>query len=189
MRFIRTAAIIVLAVALNARAEPLVHRQVNLYYIEGNSAVLLTEQIRKMGPEGEDGERRAARTKWHVHWKFRHNLQDKICRMEEIVVTVGLTTMRPRWRGEKNGPSALRERWSRLVAAVDRNESHHADLATRAGREIEAALMNTQPAADCDALAEAANKAASALLAKHRKASDEHDRVTDYGRTYGASLI
>lgn len=189
MRFVTTAAIIVLVVASTARAEPLVHRQVNFYYIEGNSAVLLTEQIGKMGPEGEDGARRAARTKWHVHWKFRHGLQDKACRIEEVVVTVGLTTMRPRWRGERNAPSALRARWSRLVAAVDRNESHHTDLATRAGREIEAALTNIQPAADCDALTETANKAASAILAKHRKASDEHDRVTDYGRTYGASLI
>lgn len=186
---LRPVAAVALVAVLSAQAEPLVHRQSSFYYIEGNSAVLLTEQIGKMGPEGEDGKRHPTRTKWHVQWKFRHSLHGSECKVEEVVVTVGLMTMRPRWRGETSGPSALRERWNRLIEAVDRNQAYHTEQATRAGREIETALMNTRPAANCDALAEAANKAASAVLEKYRQASDEHDRATGYGRTDGASLI
>jgi len=190
MPLLRPAAIVALTVALAAaHAEPLVHRQASFYYVEGNSAVLLAEQIGKAGPEGADRKRHPTLTKWHVQWRFRPNLQGSVCKMGEVVVIVGLITMRPRWRGEANGPSVLRERWNRLIEAVDRNQAYHTEQATLAGSEIEAQLRNTPPAADCDALTEAANKTASAILEKYQQASDEHDRTTDYGRTYGASLI
>ena len=101
MPLLRPAAIVALTVALTAaQAEPLVHRQASFYYIEGNSAVLLAEQIGKAGPEGADRKRHPTLTKWHVQWKFRPSLQGSVCKMEEVVVIVGLITMRPRWRGE-----------------------------------------------------------------------------------------
>ncbi|MGH8629875.1 MAG: DUF922 domain-containing protein, partial [Burkholderiales bacterium] len=129
-----------------------------------------------------DGKRHPSRTKWDIQWKFRHNVHGEACRMEEVAVAIGITTTRPRWRGEADGPAALRGRWKELMRAVDRNQVYHRGQAVRAGREIESALANSRPAASCDALTQAANEAAKTILEKYRLASEEHDRRTDYGR-------
>lgn len=169
--------------------EPLTRQQTSYYYIEGRSALLLTEQMNRKGPLGADGEHHPARTKWEVQWKFRHNIHAGVCKMEEVAVAVGVNTIRPRWREEKNGPAELRNRWQRLLQAVERNQAFHRQQAGRAGQEIEQALKKMQPAKTCEELTAQANETASKLLEKYRAASDEHDRKTAYGRKDGASLI
>jgi predicted secreted Zn-dependent protease len=185
----RLAALLVLEVAIAVHAEPLLSQQTSYYYIDGGSALLLTEQINQKGPEGVDGKRHPARTKWGVQWKFRHNIDGDVCKMEKVVVAVGVTTTRPRWSGETDGPAALRDRWKKLTQAVDRNQAYHKEQAASAAREIEAVLIGAKPTATCEELTEAANKAASDIVKKYNAASEEHDRRTDYGRRDGASLI
>jgi predicted secreted Zn-dependent protease len=112
-----------------------------------------------------------------------------VCKMEKIGVMVGVTTIRPRWRGEKQGAEALRERWKSMIEAIDRNEAYHKQEAIEAGRKIENALNDIEPTETCEALTEAANEVASGILAEHKKASREHNETTDYGRKNGVSLI
>ena len=170
-------------------AEPLVRAGTSYYYIEGASALVLTEQINQKGPLGVDGNRHPTRTKWDVQWKFRHNMHDGQCVMEDIYVAVGITSTIPRWRGAAAGAASLKARWQQLAAAVERNKRFHTDLAKRTGEQMESALQNIGPRPDCGALTEAANDAASRILKKQQAAADAHDRRTDYARKDGASLI
>ena len=179
----------VLLQSLTAQGEPPLRQQTSYYYIDGNSAVVLSEQINQKGPLGEDGKRHPSRTRWEVQWKFRHNLHDGVCKMEEVAVAVGVSTVRPRWRGEIRAARQLRERWRRFVDAVERYHDLHKEQALRAGREIEAALLGVAPAKTCEALAEQANRVAKALLDKHLKITEAYDRKTGYGRKKGATLI
>jgi predicted secreted Zn-dependent protease len=175
--------------ALPALGEPLVRISTSYYYIEGASALVLTEQINQLGPKGPDGRRHPARTQWHVQWKFRHNARGNECRMDEATVAVGISNTRPRWRGEKTGPASLQKRWARLTEAVERAEQHHRQQATRAGEEILAALQSLPPARNCQTLIESANHAANEILYRYQSISEEYDRRTDYGRKDGATLI
>jgi len=175
--------------AVSVCAEPAARVGASYYYIEGTSALVLTAQMNNKGPAGPDGRNHPSLTKWDVQWRFRHNMLGGVCQMEKISVMVGVTSIRPRWRDEKEGAEALRKRWSALLKAVDRNEAFHKEQALDAGRKIEAALENLVPAKDCEALTIAANEAAIAILEKHKAASRDHNERTDYGRKNGVSLI
>ncbi len=172
-----------------AHAEPSTRMGASYYYIEGASALILTAQLDTNGPKGPDGRHHPALTKWDVQWRFRHNMAGDVCKMEKVAVLVGVTAIKPRWRGEKDGAAALRERWKSMSEAIDRNEAFHKQQALEAGRKIEAALNQLEPAATCEALTEAANKIATEILAGHKKASRDYDQSNDYGRKNGVSLI
>lgn len=172
-----------------ASAEPSARIGASYYYIEGASALVLTAQMDNMGPTSPDGRHHPALTKWDVQWRFRHNMLGGACKMEKVSVMVGVTSIRPRWRDEKQGAATLRERWAELVKAVDRNEAFHKQQALAAGREIEEALNSLEPTGNCEALTVAANEAALSILEKHKKASQEYNDRTDYGRKNGVSLI
>jgi predicted secreted Zn-dependent protease len=177
------------ASAAPAAAEPLVRMNTSYYYIDGASALLLTEQINQKGPTGVDGSRYPARTRWEAQWRFRHNMHDGVCKMEDVAVAMGITTLRPRWRSESKGAKSLQVRWKQLMAAVDRNQQFHTAQAKRAGEEIEKALWNLAPAKTCEDYSSVADAAASRILKKYQAISEDHDRRTEYGRKDGASLL
>jgi predicted secreted Zn-dependent protease len=172
-----------------AHAEPVTRIGSSYYYVEGGSALVLTAQMENKGPADPNGRHHIAYTKWSVQWRFRHNMSDGVCKMEKVSVLVGVTSIRPRWRDEKKGTAALRERWKQMDEAIDRNEAHHKQEALDAGKQIEDALNNLQPTATCEELTDLANKVASGILEQHKKASYEYDHSNDYGRKNGVTLM
>jgi predicted secreted Zn-dependent protease len=176
-------------VAGAAWGEPTTRLGASYYYIDGSSALILTAQMDSKGPTGVDGRSHPALTKWDVQWRFRHNMHGDVCKMEKVAVMVGVTAIRPRWRGKKEGAAALRERWRRMIAAIDRNEAYHERQALEAGRRIENALNDIEPTETCEALSQAANDVAASILAEHKRVSREYDERTDYGRKNGVRLI
>ena len=172
-----------------AHAEPVTRIGSSYYYVEGGSALILTGQMENKGPADSSGRHHIAYTKWSVQWRFRHNMNDGVCKMEKVSVLVGVTSIRPRWRDEKKGTAALQERWKQMNEANDRNEPHHKQEALEAGKQIEDALNNLQPAATCEEMTDAANKVASSILEKHKKASYDYDQSNDYGRKNGVTLM
>lgn len=172
-----------------ANAEPTTRIGASYYYVEGTSALVLTAQMDKNGPADADGRHHPAHTKWSVHWRFRHNMYDGVCRMEKVSVLVGITAVRPRWRDEAQGSAALQERWNKMLEAIVRNEAYHKQQAMEAGRQIEDALNKLEPTHSCEAMTELANKTATDILETHKRTSYEYDQSTDYGRKNGVSLI
>ncbi len=172
-----------------AQAEPTTRTGASYYYIEGGSALVLSAQMDNKGPLGVDGRKHPARTKWQVQWRFRHNMHGDVCKMEKVSVMIGMTTIRPRWRNEAQGPASLRKRWKQLLEAVDRNVSYHKQRALEAGNKIENVLKALAPKKSCAELTEAANAVASEILATQQNESREFDLRTDYGRKNGVSLI
>jgi len=172
-----------------AQAEPLSRIGASYYYIDGASALVLMAQMDKKGPVGVDGRNHPARTKWDVQWRFRHNMRDGVCKMEKVAVVVGITSVRPRWRGEEQGPDSLRARWAQLVEAVKRDEEFHKREALAAANEIEQALNALDPSETCDELTDEANRVATEILGAHQSVSRDYDLRTDYGRKNGVSLI
>lgn len=172
-----------------AQAEPTSRMGASYYYIDGGSALVLMAQMDKMGPIGVDGRNHPARTKWEVKWRFRHNMHDGVCKMEKISVVIGVTSIRPRWRGEAQGTASLRERWKKMVEAVERGEAFHKQEALDAGNEIDNVLNELAPKKSCKELTDEANRIATEVLGAHQSVSRDYDLRTDYGRKNGVSLI
>ena len=170
-------------------AEPVTRFGSSYYYVNGNSALILTGQMEKKGPADSKGQHHIAYTKWSVQWRFRHNMSDGVCKMEKVLVMVGVTSIKPRWRDEKKGTPALRERWKQMIEAINRNEAYHKKEALEAGKRIEEALYNLQPTATCEEMTAAANGVASGILEKHKKASYDYDVSNDYGNKNGVTLM
>jgi predicted secreted Zn-dependent protease len=170
-------------------AEPITRFGSSYYYVEGSSALVLTAQMENKGPADSDGRHHIAYTKWSVQWRFRHNMSDGVCKMEKVSVLVGVTAVRPRWRDEKKGAASLKKRWKQMIEAIDRNEAHHKQEALEAGKQIEDALNTLQPTKTCEELTDTANRVASGILEKHKKASYEYDKSIDYGRKNGVTLM
>lgn len=179
----------ILACAATAEAEPRSQIGASYYYISGGSALVLLAHMDNKGPVGVDGRNHPARTKWEVQWRFRHNMHDGVCKMEKVSVMVGVTSIKPRWRDETNGPPSLRERWKKLIEAVDRDEAFHKQEALDAGSEIEKVLNGLAPKKTCNALTDEANRVATEVLGAHQSVSRDYDLRTDYGRKNGVSLI
>lgn len=109
--------------------------------------------------------------------------------MEKVSVMVGITSIKPRWRGEAQGPASLRERWKNLIEAVNRGEVFHKQEALDAGSKIENELNALAPKKTCEELTDEANRVAKEIQAAHQSVSREFDLRTDYGRKNGVSLI
>lgn len=170
-------------------AEPLVRMHTSYYYVDGPSATILAAQIDQNGPTGADGKRYAAKTKWDVQWKFRHEQSGVTCSLTEVAVAIGIAQTLPKWRGEAKGAAALKTRWQKFVDALKRHEDGHKDHGLAAGKEIEAALLAAKPASNCEDLAAAANSVAEAIVTKYQKLDQDYDRKTDHGRSQGATLL
>jgi len=172
-----------------AAAEPLVRMHTSYYYIDGPSATVLAAQLDQNGPPEGDGRRYAGKTRWDVQWKFRHQQQGAVCSMKQVAVAVGVAQTLPRWRGEDKGAAALKARWTKFLAALQRHEDGHKEHGLKAGKEIEAAVLAVKPAGNCEDLGAAANAAAEAIVAKYQALDQEYDRKTDHGRDQGATLF
>jgi predicted secreted Zn-dependent protease len=170
-------------------AEPLVRIHTSYYYVDGPSAAVLAAQIDQNGPAGADGRRYAGKTKWDVQWKFKHEQHGVTCAMKGVAVAVGVAQTLPRWRSEKKGVAALKTRWQQFADALKRHEDGHKDHGLAAGREIEAALLASKPAGNCEDLAAGANAAAEAIVKKYQILDQDYDRKTGHGRTEGAVLL
>ncbi|HEX4986842.1 MAG TPA: DUF922 domain-containing protein [Burkholderiales bacterium] len=178
-----------LASSTLAWGEPLVRQSMSYYYVDGGSATVLAAQIDQNGPLGADGRRYAGKTRWDAQWKFRHEQQGTTCSVKEVAVAVGITQTLPRWRGEDKGAAALKSAWSRFAEALQRHEDQHKENGLKAAKEIEAVIMATRPASNCEALQDTANAAARAVIEKYQVLDNELDRKTDHGRNQGASLL
>lgn len=170
-------------------AEPLVRHGTSYYYIDGPSATVLAGQLDQSGPVAADGRRYAGRTKWQAQWQFNREQKGVTCTLTQVRVVVGISQTLPKWRGEDKGAEALKSAWNRFMQALERHEDEHKQIALKAAREIEAALAATKPASNCEALTDAANAAAQAIIEKYRKADEDLDSRTDHGRSEGATLL
>ncbi|HEX7953263.1 MAG TPA: DUF922 domain-containing protein [Burkholderiales bacterium] len=181
--------VLVALAPLPVAGEPLVRLQTSYYYIDGPSATVLAAQLDQMGPAGSGGVRYAGRTRWDIDWKFRHEQKGTVCSMTQVAVAVGIAQTMPKWRGESKGAPALKALWSRFIGALQRHENGHKEHGLQAGREIEAAVLATRPASNCEDLAASANAAAQAIIDKYKRLDEEYDRTTNHGRDQGATLL
>ncbi|HVY05017.1 MAG TPA: DUF922 domain-containing protein [Burkholderiales bacterium] len=178
-----------LLASLPAAAEPIVRMHTSYYYIDGPSATVLAAQVDQTGPVGADGKHYAGKTSWDAQWRFAKEQKGNVCVVTKAQVAIGISQVMPRWRGEDKGSDSLRAAWTKFTQALQRHEDEHKEHGMKAAKEIEAAILATRPASNCEALTDTANDAARMVVEKYQKLDEELDRRTDHGRSEGATLL
>jgi predicted secreted Zn-dependent protease len=146
----------------------------------------LIAAIRAASPIRQDGKLFHGLTNWRVHWKYRWSERSADnCAISSATVTASATITLPRLvRGSPEGYA----QWKPYIAALTEHEQGHYDIAIEAAHEIERRLRTVPPHGDCRLLKDAADNVARATMAEYKARDREYDRLTQHGRTQGASL-
>ena len=174
---------------VDAVAAPAVHVGASSYSIKGKSALVLSAEIRKKGPVGEDGRRHPAKTKWDLQWKINYAEMEKQCSVESIGIIIGITHIRPIWRDLEAGSQSLVERWKLFQVALEKVEKFHTDLAVSAGHEIELAALSLEPQSTCEELEPLIENLVQDTKIKYQLQKTDYETQTDFGRKVGLSLM
>jgi predicted secreted Zn-dependent protease len=152
------------------------------YPVIGSTASALRTVMHTLGPT-RGGRTFVACTDWEVPWTF--GIDDGLggFRMTDLAVSVRVEVLVPRWRAARSAPASLVEAWGRYLAAVERHEQGHADLAIEAGRAVLAQLSALGVFTEREALRRAASETAEAAVAAVR----ERERLYDERSSHGPS--
>lgn len=148
------------------------------YPVEGREPAAIRASLDARRPTVPDtGVRVDALTRWDIGWGWRGNRSD-LCGLSNAVVGFSATVQLPHLTTVV-APD-VRAKWHAYLAALVAHEARHARAAYAARREVLAALRGATCAT--------ANAAGAAVLATIRARDAAVDRVTDHGRTEGATF-
>lgn len=175
------------AVATAAAARgPTVETRYEYYDVGGRTAADIRQKLDKNGVRWTDGRVYDAVTRWSVRWSYQYAEVDGECRISRVVTYVDVVIRLPRWNDRDGAPASLRNRWDRYISALHRHELGHRRFGIRAAAEIEAAIADMSPAADCRTLGTTANAMGGRILDEYRREEIAYDRDTRHGFAQGA---
>ena len=172
--------------ALLSASGPTVVERLERYDVAGGTAAELRASIQQNGPIGEDGKRHDAMTSWSSAWRYRPTRTQAGCAAAALETRVEIVVTLPRWSTRQVG-TYLSELWDRYIAALDRHEQGHVDLAQRAVATVHQRLSRLT-APTCPQLDELINSTGRAMLAEMEKEQAEFDRATKHGSADGVQL-
>ena len=172
--------------ALLSASGPTVVERLERYDVSGGSVAELRASIRQNGPTGEDGKRADAITSWTQSLRYRAIKTEAGCAVAALETRVEIVVTLPRWSTRQVG-TYLSELWDRYIAALDRHEQGHVDLAHRAATTIHQRLLRLT-APTCPKLDELINSTRRALLDEMEQEQAEFDRATKHGAADGVQL-
>ena len=153
-----------------------------------NAEELYREIYLNHGPVGNGGERFAARTRWDIQWRFKHEQQGNMCFMTDVTVAIGIVNTFPRWIDIGRASPEYAVRWQSFLGALTTFQALHQMNGNMAADEIEAKLRPMPPSSDCVTLEANANQIAQQVIAKFQERDIELNRSTRYGETLGATF-
>lgn len=170
-----------------AFAEPDVSLQTVTYPVSGRTAVEIRQSLNRNTPVRLDGNPFDAYTKWDIDWRIRwFENSDGTCRLTQVSTHVRIRTTLPGLLDPDSLSPDVADRWRRYRQALVAHESGHADIGVAAAREIEHELMRLELQPTCDQLANAANRSAREIIARHARMEKRYDTDTRFGANDGA---
>jgi predicted secreted Zn-dependent protease len=158
------------------------------YTISGDSAAELLRSIDRVGPLGQQAERRAGHTDWHVDYHYRYDRSAEGCRTRPVSAEVNISYEMPHWATEPVARLSLQTEWNRFIAALWVHERGHGEHGIRAANDIKAELEGLPPQPDCETAGARANAIAQEILKRYEQIEVDYDRQTEYGKAQGATL-
>lgn len=152
---------------------------VTTYAVGGRDSRQIRRSMNELRPTAPSGDRHDAVTRWQSRWRMsgRQGRCDPATAQVDFTITVTMPVLEEpeRLRGRD------RQAWDRYYAALTLHEGNHVRLALAGKSKLESAL---RAAPDCASMREIGESVMEELAA----ASVEYDRVTQHGRSEGATF-
>jgi predicted secreted Zn-dependent protease len=159
--------------------------QFRYYDVDATGADLMAA-VTRASPVREEGRIYHAYSRWTVGWRlgWEHDGAGQ-CRVASAQVTLDGTITLPRLVA---GDALQGRRFDRYLTALTDHELGHYHHGEEAAAAVASALQALGPMDNCAALDRAAGATAAAIVERYRQRDREYDRLTEHGRTQGASL-
>jgi predicted secreted Zn-dependent protease len=162
-------------------AESLVTTVQNEFYqVAGKSA----DEVRADMNQKRKGNYDAV-TSWDIRWSFQARKEATGFNLQDVRVTVKITTLMPSWSGEGANRDDLLL-WNRYIEALQEHEQEHSDNALKIARDIYEALNSQETKPTLTKAQSEGNNTGYRLLEKLRKLDGDFDSRTSHGATQGA---
>jgi predicted secreted Zn-dependent protease len=159
-----------------------------VYAVSGDNASELRSDLDRKRPPSPDGRRFDANVLWSLTWSFHFDLQSRACALTDATVDLQMLVRLPVLAAGAAPSQAVRERWEDFALLLETHEAGHVDTYFDGARRLQDAFADVQPAASCDELRAVLADVGAAAIEAIRAADIEYDRLTDHGRTQGATF-
>lgn len=134
-----------------------------------------------------------ALTSWNISWEFSYVPRQQKCKITDVTINTSIEYLLPRWPGAAAHPDRqLSARWQRYFNQLNAHELRHGLLVKEATLEIERSIFRSDDTAaappTCTALEALANKNARQVVNEMEQQQQLFDKVTDHGRSTGATF-
>ena len=110
------------------------------------------------------------------------------CRLKDLVVSLDVTIVLPRWSPAGDYPNGLEQDWQAMRDALERHELGHRDIAVQTARGLLKELRALPAQADCPSLETRARKLFFRAQLRHSIRDGAYERRTRNGAAQGVKL-
>ena len=176
------AAALLLLGAASASAAVTTKVTTKYYSFTGQTVADMRASINRVRPGAQDA------SAWGtVNWRWRRAISGSgRCSFSRTSVALSEKFVMPQWASREGAPADVQNTWDTYLARLWVHEKGHQTLSLKAAKAVSAKLNKMGSYATCAALDKAANKAASAIMARQQKAQAAYDARTNHGATQGA---
>jgi len=121
----------------------------------------------------------------YVHWEFAQQRLGDSCRITSVHVTLNVETRLPRWQPDKPGSPTLHRQWDQFLAATERHENGHRNIALSTAASIARSLAIEHGLA-CADMAKLADATARTRWDLGNDAQLTYDAATRHGVMQGS---
>jgi predicted secreted Zn-dependent protease len=151
------------------------------YPVAGTTGQDLRWALDRVGPEGHDGHRSDAVTRWHFEYAFGLMESRGRCRLDEVETTTTITMILPRWSAPPEAPRELARRWEEYVTCARLHETGHRRVYLDAITGFHGQVNALGDRESCEAMTGALDTLARETLRKVQEAQVEYEERTDHG--------
>lgn len=170
----------------NSALPPAIKEIYEYYEVCGCSEKDLQCDLKQKSCSWTDGKKYDSVTSWKITWDYNYNRMADVCVADSFRVNVEVTFRYPKWVRNVDAPRPLMEKWDSYLNSLILHENGHRDIVVEAANELSLAVAELPPARSCAELDRTITALSRVRMAKVTKKQNEHDVVTNHGRTEGA---
>ena len=158
------------------------------YAVAGESAAELRDDLDRKRPPSPDGRRFDANVLWSLTWSFHFDPTPRACALNNATVELQMLVRLPVLAAEAEPSQSTRERWDYFALLLETHEAGHVDTYVEGARALQEAFAAVQPMATCEELRAVLGDLGASAIDAIRIADMQYDRLTDHGRSQGATF-
>ncbi|WEX75936.1 DUF922 domain-containing Zn-dependent protease [Sinorhizobium numidicum] len=162
----------------SASGETLISKSFTYFSIGGRTAAELDKALSSAGPLMKStGTRHPGATRIKFGGTITYVSRSGRCAVGTARVMLSTRIILPRWKYRRQAGRDLAVVWDTLAADIKRHEERHAEIARNHARQMEKALLELKPEADCERMQARVARVSAEEVERHDKDQARFDRT------------